>query len=287
MRSIEEGMQVAQEYNITWDYTTLKYEKAQIYKMLGNWQSAKDVLDELLQDPQSNLLGKSRLALMYELSEIEARLGNFRRAFDLMQSYKTLNDSIGSTDFKQQLADMETRYRTAEKEQEIVLLESKNRLHLTLLLGAVFFAVLLGAWIWYAWRARRKQAAKDALMLRQQREIDISNALMEGEQQERTRLARDLRDGLEGRVTGLKMNVERISRDNCRGELPDVVAELDTVIAELRLTARNLEPSVLNKQGLEEAIRSFCQSLQSPETAILIYANGQSDVTDKNLQHSV
>lgn len=287
LRSIDAGMQIATEYNFYWDFVSLKYEKAQIYKTSGNWQSAKTELEELLSDPRGTALGKSHLALINELSDIEARLGNYSRAYELMQNHKKLNDSISAMDFKQQLADMETRYRTAEKEQEIVLLESKNRLHRTLFFGAILFTVLLILWIWYAWSTRKRRNEKDALMQRQQREIDVSKALMDGEEQERKRLARDLHDGLVGRVTGLKMNVERIARDSRQKELPDVVAELETVITELRHTAHNLEPSVLKNQGLEEAIRHFCQSLQSPKTAISFYANGLSAVSDKNLQLSV
>lgn len=287
LQSIEEGMRVATEYNFYWDYISLKYEKAQIYKMSSNWLLAKTEIEELLEDRQNAMTGKNRLALTNEFADLEARLGNFERAYELMQNYKNLNDSINSLDFKQQLADMETHYRTAEKEQKIVLLASKNRLHRTLLFGALAFTVLLVLWGWYAWNARKKRNQKDTLLLRQQREIDVAKALMDGEMQERQRLARDLHDGLVGRVTGLKMNVERIARDSEQKELPEVVTELGTIIAELRHTAHNLEPLVLQRHGLEEAIRHFCQSLDSPKTKISFYGNGLNEISDKNLQMSV
>ena len=287
LASIETGMRVAQEHNFHWDFVSLKYEKALIYKMSGRWSESKKELEELLQNTANGITGKSRLALMNELSEAEFQLGNYRNAYDLMKEHKELSDSINAQNYKEQVADLETRYRTAEKEKEISILESKNRFQQTLFWGGSLLVFLLSMWIWYAWNARKKRAEKDLLLLKQRREIEISKALMDGEEQERKRLARDLHDGLVGRVTGLKMNVERIARDSRPDELPDVVTQLQTVITELRQTAHNLEPSTLKKQGLEDAIRHFCQSMQSAETNIVFYASGLSEIDDKKLQLSI
>lgn len=287
LQSIDEGLRVAREYNFTWDIISLNYEKAQVYKVSGDWQNARMVLMDLLQGPEHETTFKSRLALMNELSEVESRLGNFEQAYELMKSYKTLNDSLNLLNYKEQIADLETRYRTAEKEQAILILESKNRFQLTLIIAAVFIVLLLALWFWYSWYNRKKRIEKDMLLLKQQREIELSKALMAGEKQERTRLARDLHDGLVGRVTAVKMNLERLARDNNSEGIDDIIPQMDTVIRELRHTAHNLEPVALDKLGLEGAIRHFCQSLESEKYQLTFYARGLNGIEDKSLQSSV
>ncbi|MGX1641220.1 ATP-binding protein [Sphingobacterium sp. NPDC055431] len=287
LKSIEKGLEWAQEYNSYWDFYYLKYEKVVVYNLIENYQAAKVELEELLRDPRGSAMTKNRLGLMSDLAEMEAKLGNMGAAYQIIRKHKQLSDSLGSLDFKKQMAELETRYRTKEKEQEIVLLENRNILNRAILLGGILLTSIFGLWVWYAWNARKKRNMKDTLLLKQQREIDVAKALVDGEEQERKRLARELHDGLLGRVTGLKMNVERIARDSEQNDLPTVVNELETVITDLRQTAQNLEPSVLKRNGLDEAIRHFCQSMQSGSSPISYYGQGLEGIKDKNIQLSI
>lgn len=280
--AINEGLKLANQYNLYWDYHALRYERAQTYKDAGNLASAKQELGELLSDPRSTM-SKSRLAMINEIAGMEAALGNYEQAYQWTRKYKELNDSIGVLDFKQQMAELETKYRTAEKEQEIHLLESRNLLNRTFIISGLVVAGLIGLWIWYAWNARKKRNISETLLLKQQREIDVAKALINGEEQERKRLARELHDGLIGQVTGLKMNLERIARDHEPNDLSFVTEQLGSVIAELRQTAHNLEPTVLKNYGFEEAMRQFCQQMSSSAIEINFYSRGLEALKDKNI----
>ncbi|MEI5985088.1 sensor histidine kinase, partial [Sphingobacterium sp. PU5-4] len=251
-------------------------------------------LSELLADPRGTM-SKSRMVMINEIAGMEASLGNFEQAYRWTREYKVLSDSLGALDFKKQMAVLETKYRTAEKEQAINLLESRNLLNRTFMISGLVLAGLIGLWIWYALNARKKRTIQETLLLKQQREIDVAKALIEGEEQERKRLARDLHDGLIGQVTGLKMNVERIARDHQgkhhqdghthhQMDLAVVTEQLGAVILELRQTAHNLEPIVLKNDGFEEAIRHFCQQMESTSTKINFYARGLESLKDSNIE---
>lgn len=287
LQSIEDGQRIANKYNFYWDNNYLKYEKAQIYKNSGDWQLAKKELDDLLKDSIGSSLSKNRLAMIIELSEVEANLGNYNRAYALTRDYKTMNDSLAALDFKRQMTEMETRYRTKEKEQEIALLKSQNLLNRTIVFAVCILSVLLSLWFLYAWNGRKKRDRREAILLRQQRDIEVSEALMDGEEQERKRMARELHDGLVGHVTGLKMSIERIAIEREQQELDVVIDGLGSVITELRHTAHNLEPIVLTNQGLDEAIRYFCKYMESPKYNLSIYTNGLNEISDKRLQLSM
>src|SRR5690606_17099240 len=93
----------------------------------------------------------------------------------------------------------------------------------------------------------------------------------------------ELHDGLIGQVTGLKMNLERIARDHEPNDLSFVTEQLGSVIAELRQTAHNLEPTVLKNYGFEEAMRQFCQQMSSSAIEINFYSRGLEALKDKNI----
>src|SRR5690606_32989150 len=122
----------------------------------------------------------------------------------------------------------------SEKEKEILTLQNKRRIEYMLLCGSIAFIVLLSCVFFYALKQRKKRNKQQVLSLEQQREIEVSKALMEGEEQERLRLARDLHDGLGGMITGIKMKLDAKARLMNDADLIKTVGQLDTVLADLR-----------------------------------------------------
>src|SRR5690606_41759508 len=116
-----------------------------------------------------------------------------------------------------QIASMEARFRSSEQEKEILTLQNKRRIESMCLWGSVIFIVLLSCIFFYALKQRKRRNQQQMISLEQQREIEVARALMDGEEQERLRLARDLHDGLGGMITGIKMRSEerRVGRE-CR-----------------------------------------------------------------------
>jgi signal transduction histidine kinase len=83
---------------------------------------------------------------------------------------------------------------------------------------------------------------------------------------ERRRLERDLHDGVQQHLVGLRikldMAAETIREDPERGEraLASVGRQMDDVLQELRLLARGIYPSLLHECGLREALSSAARS---------------------------
>lgn len=288
LQSINKGLDFTSKNNAPWDQNSLEYEKVRILKTLNRFTEAKQIIQKLLKTSINKTIKKNQLRLIYDLADLEANLGNHDNAYDLMKKHNSLKDSIIEEKNKKMFADMELQYRTAEKEKAIIQLENKNKLNQILLFGGISLFGVVTAWALYAWNVNRKRTKKDFLLRKQQQEIEITHALMEGEQQERNRLARELHDGLGGRITGIKMNVEMLSQNSeKKEELQKIVKQLDIAIVELRNTAHNLDPSALQKYGLQTAISDFCQSLQCEKHHIKLYTDGLSDLHDKKWQLSV
>ena len=121
-------------------------------------------------------------------------------------------------------------------------------------------------------------------MIEKEKELEVSRALMNGEEQERMRLSRDLHDGIGGAITGIKLKLESNAQQNDSSELFKTVNQLEEVLKELRRTAKNLMPETLAKFGLEDALRDYCETMQTSNTSISFYSNNLSIITDKNKQ---
>jgi signal transduction histidine kinase len=101
--------------------------------------------------------------------------------------------------------------------------------------------------------------------------------LMEMANAERRRLERDLHDGVQQHLVGLRIKLdlaaETIKEDPERGEraLASVGRQMDDVLQELRLLARGIYPSLLHECGLREALNAAARS--SP-LAVSVRASG-------------
>lgn len=118
---------------------------------------------------------------------------------------------------------------------------------------------------------RVEQARLHADLQASTRELQLSRMrLAESVQQERRRIERDLHDGVQQQVLGLRLKLglaaELLERDPDEGErmLAAVGRQMDTVLDGVRSLARGIYPALLHERGLPEAIRSAARVASVP-----------------------
>ncbi len=117
-------------------------------------------------------------------------------------------------------------------------------------------------------RNKKKLAEQKVLQLMQEKQIVATQAVLEGETAERSRLARDLHDGLGGMLSAVKLNLYDMKQDVIV-EAEDVLRfnkvmeMLDKSMQELRRVAHNMMPESLSRYGLKVALEDFCRSFSN------------------------
>ena len=283
-QSLERGLALAAQWNDVFEKRELLHEQFSVYKEERNYTAAKNMLLQGLKMEENFPLSKNKKQLLFDLAETEKLSGNTEAAYNRLKQYAILSDSIYAQQTKNEIDALEARFRTAEKEKQILRLEHekkdrKSQLLLSLAVIAVLSLVAIITIMRLQHRkkmAARREAAHRAELEKIEKEKQLSNytALMEGQEQERRRLARDLHDGLGCQLSAIKLGLSRIPAESVSQErsLQQVTEQLDASMRELRWISRNMMPESLLTLGLKEALKDLCSSVMSTQLRLVYNA---------------
>ena len=100
-----------------------------------------------------------------------------------------------------------------------------------------------------------------------QERLDLAGRLIDAQEQERSRLARELHDDFGQRLALLALNLERaeetVEEPKVREELHKLSNEIGEIGADLHSVSHRLHSSTLETLGLTAGVRSFCAEFSS------------------------
>ena len=256
--SFNKGIQVAEHLNRLYDVTTIMMEQYQTYKARKKYPEAKEILLNIYHKPYVTSMPENTRLVLRELASTDSALNNPKAAYQWLRQFTELTDSLFNVQNKVQITGLEARYNYAEKEKEVLRLNNKSKLERLMLWGSLGLFLLAMILFIYFYKQRKTKAEQQLQSLRQQQQIAVAQALLEGEERERGRLARDLHDGLGGMLAGIKINLSEMA-DEENPTIAKAIHQLDGSVTELRRIARNLMPEALLRSGLEAALNDLCE----------------------------
>lgn len=208
------------------------------------------------------------LATCYE------KLGQYKKAVEQNNIHIELHDSLVQKDKLEMINRLEMRFRIAQKDKELAVQKltiseaQSNMRKKNFWIGIISLIAVGLAAIFMLWRRnslhKQKLQQEKINGFQQQMEITRLNATISGEEQERKRLARELHDGIGGLLAASRINFELAGKKQQIREERDFAGGLkllEEASVELRKTAHNMLPDVLENKGLQQAIRSFCNKM--------------------------
>jgi PAS domain S-box-containing protein len=104
------------------------------------------------------------------------------------------------------------------------------------------------------------------------KEMQLMEALMEGEEKERSRIARDLHDEISGMLAAANMHagalVNRLPQLADMEEFKQVISLLQQTAVQVRRTSHNLMPEILLENGLNAALSRYCAAISNPNLRV-------------------
>ena len=258
---------------------------ATMYANRGEYDEAKKYLD-IAFEMAKKFGHREELKEIYSVySIIYYGKKDYKKAVDNERLYGKYKDSILNEENSKIVEEINTKYKTAEKDNEIITQKSKifkRNVAVFSLLGLL----LLGL-VYYKNYQNRQKIKLQREILHQQ---DLATkAVMNAEDNERKRMATHLHDGIGQLLSAVNMNVSVLDemRDNDEGYskiLGKTKDILNEAIADVRSLSHQIMPNMLIKNSLSNALRELIEKSNSPRLNITLYMEGLNDAIDQNIQ---
>lgn len=246
------------------------------YEQAKDYPAARAALLKGLKIAVDNGILKERLVALQELSHLEAETDHEAIAYRYLKQADQVSDSLKKIESMTAIAGIEAKYQTTQKEKEIIQLQSDKALQALslkqkstlnyILFGSIGALLVLVLLLYRNYRQKQQLQQRTISELEKDRQLMAVNAMLRGQEEERSRLAKDLHDGLGGMLSGVKYSMSNIKENLI--VTPDNIAVyersldmIDSSIRELRRVAHNMMPETLIKFGLDETLKDYCHSV--------------------------
>ena len=206
-----------------------------------------------------------------------AELGDYRNAYESLLKGNELRDSLWAQEKAESLRDLTVKYET--KETELALAQSEARRSTTLMwLFAAIGLLLIGGIVFvvYAGRQRRRRMLNELEFANLRHEAGMQ--YIEGLETERSRMARELHDGVCNDLLAIKMNIERDMPAGAGDTLAGSIGLIETCRDSVRRISHELMPPEFQYASVDEVVRYFVVKQQKVnEGKITVTYTSQAD----------
>ena len=277
---------------------------AQALPFLGKWEAAIPYYQEAIELAKKDRSYRILTEAYNHLKELYSKNMQFEKAYEYGQLQLQYQDSVSNIASKKNLQVLEAKYQNEKKEKEIAALTLSNtqkeltvvRRNRLLAIGGIASAALLIVLGLFNRQNKQKRtiAEKDKILqqeqikfLERQQQVVSLQSMVNGQETERTRIAKDLHDGLGGLFSTIKMHFSSLQHENENLKTNPLFSKsydmVNTASEEVRRIAHNMMPEVLIKLGLVQASKELCNSISAGK---LLQVSLQSYGMEKRLNAS-
>ncbi len=199
-----------------------------------------------------------------EAADLHIALNHLDQATVYYKKWGILKDSLYSYTSMQQLNALEELYLNERKKNEEITLKNEeldeSRQQQAVMAGLLILVILIGSGLAYYIRLkgiRENDKLKFALKEKQMEQ------LIEAQETERQRLARELHDGIGQSLAALKMQLQF---DKNPSATTTTAHRIDSICDEVRSLSHQMMPIVLKENGLESALEQLLDNSFSTST---------------------
>jgi len=124
---LQQALPIILKTDIKPDIANMYLALGQFYLKQKNFKAAKMHLEKSLKNNLESERTAETTPIYQLLAQVEVALKNYSKAYYYQSLYSAQKDSLVKNETAQTLAEIETRYRVDRKQQEIALLNEKNR----------------------------------------------------------------------------------------------------------------------------------------------------------------
>lgn len=241
--------------------------------------------------------------------------GDFKKSLEYYKEYSVLKDSLFGKEKHKQIKELEIKYETAKKENEIDLqraklaqneLEDKKKDAIIKKEQIQKYGILIIAFlliiIFIIYFLHQKQKRNSTLQLLAKNEelnnqkiselikkhqLDSVKSRLDAEENERHRIAKELHDGVGGSLAAIKLYVDSLRKSIGVDGLDLVHDNINKTYEQVRALSHNLTPPEFQFSSINDIVRDYVEHISKhSKTEIILNSNVKSDwsLLDESLQ---
>lgn len=252
----------------------IEYALGAFHAEQGQQQAALNHFNQALEVLKVNKLSNPtiELSIIDRLSQLYNEIGEYELAFQWKELYENLKDSLntlilGAANYKSNYEEQQRKIEKIESELEIQQLQKMKIIYL--LIGIALF-LIFGATValmTLRQRRRKRETEREIDDLLRDQEINNNYARIEGQDEERRRIAQDLHDRLGSMLSTVKLyfsaldNKMDLIRLENREQYSKANQLLDEACDEVRKVSHDLHSGVLKKFGLKAQLEELAETI--------------------------
>ncbi|MEW4923085.1 sensor histidine kinase [Algibacter sp. 2305UL17-15] len=284
---LESAYNIQKSHDYTSDLAETLSQLSTVNMLMGNFQKSEALLQQSFKHhvPSKKVFRDMHLQ-SYKLYDTTGRVTN---ALHHYKKYTTYKDSILNDENLKQINTLEIQFETEKKdraiiEQQLLLRQNENafqkkKVQFNYMTGIAIFLLIVSILIFLVFKQRQKRKTQEILTLKREHQIKTLEALIEGEENERFRIARELHDGVNGDLSAIKYKLSSLLEMNNK-VIKEAIAMIDDSCKQVRAISHNLVPPSLKNFNLVEVTETYCNKLNSINPSVeIVFQHLGEDIT--------
>lgn len=256
LKYLNESLNYSQKNkNIDLEYFSYYYLGNYFELANADYDKAKTYYERAYQLVSQGYKNDYTIELYKNLSHVYLKLGDFEKAYEFQTRQHTLQDSIFSVERNKQFHEIQTKFGVERKNNEILLLNKEKEIEKAnkqlILIGSILLIIpLVLLAIFYRKRIKYQEtiSEQDKLIFEKEKETIKAKNLIEGQNIERNRIAKELHDGVGGRLSAIKIKMDQLNTTVIHDpELEECINQLQETAKEIRIISHELNENKINE----------------------------------------
>jgi signal transduction histidine kinase len=244
-----------------------------VYSKQGYYAKAEAIYDSCLQIAIESGFTNDQVSILDAIFNNYVRWGNYKKAYEYIAKYYDLKDSLTTIDKSKLINELTIKYEKQQDQAKILSLENENlgkdlqlkkqklQRNAFFYSGITIFALAIFLFLYIQQRRTKDRiiAEQKIKQLEEEKKLMAAKILVEGQEEERKRIATELHDGLGVLLSATKMQFSTIidkSPEN-KDLIERATKMLEQASGDVRKISHNMMPGLLTRLGFYEAVEDL------------------------------
>jgi signal transduction histidine kinase len=274
------------------------------YKQKKQFPTAIEYYKKALNTINKNTPSNQVLNLYHTLSEAYVQNNDYKNALQIKEKQNKLSETIFTIKKNKAFDEIQTKYEVDKKNLKIQLLTKdkiiqSRRKQIILIVGGIIIVFLLIFLLFYKQRVKTQKIiaknenkihSQEVARLESEKELKRILGVVEGQDQERNRLAQDIHDGIGGALAGIKLELSQVNTSLKNNKIDQIITKMQTAFNELRLISHNLSVSSLKEKEFDFLLNKLKEEYKSRgefDTEIIIFPENEMNAISHNTRYQL